>query len=89
MVTNRGVRAAFALATTSRARFSWTVRVMLSRTRRLRENAQTGRQEVGCWSGSQTSSAGRAGSLSGFRNLIHYIARSLLEAGGFRPRLHP
>jgi transposase len=26
----------------------------------------------------------------GFRNLTHYIARSLLEAGGFRPRLlHP
>ena len=25
----------------------------------------------------------------GFRNLTHYIARSLLEAGGFRPDLHP
>ncbi|MGO2123681.1 transposase, partial [Glutamicibacter arilaitensis] len=25
----------------------------------------------------------------GFRNLTHYIARSLLETGGFRPRLHP
>lgn len=25
----------------------------------------------------------------GFRNLAHYIARSLLEAGGFRPGLHP
>ena len=25
----------------------------------------------------------------GFRNLPHYIARSLLETGGFRPRLHP
>lgn len=24
----------------------------------------------------------------GFRNLVHYIARSLLEAGGFRPGLH-
>lgn len=24
----------------------------------------------------------------GFRNLAHYIARSLLETGGFRPRLH-
>ncbi|EPD82997.1 hypothetical protein HMPREF1529_03077, partial [Microbacterium sp. oral taxon 186 str. F0373] len=24
-----------------------------------------------------------------FRNLTHYIARSLLEAGGFRPALHP
>lgn len=24
----------------------------------------------------------------GFRNLTHYIARSLLEAGGFRPGLH-
>ena len=26
------------------------------------------------------------GSALGFRNLTHYIARSLLEAGGFRPR---
>ncbi len=25
----------------------------------------------------------------GFRNLAHYIARALLEAGGFRPQLHP
>jgi len=29
------------------------------------------------------------GSALGFRNLTHYVARSLLEAGGFRPRLHP
>ncbi|QPS33583.1 ISL3 family transposase [Brevibacterium casei] len=29
------------------------------------------------------------GSALGFRNLVHYIARSLLEAGGFRPLLHP
>ena len=29
------------------------------------------------------------GSALGFRNLAHYIARSLLEAGGFRARLHP
>jgi len=28
------------------------------------------------------------GSALGFRNLMHYIARSLLEAGGFRPLLH-
>jgi transposase len=28
------------------------------------------------------------GSALGFRNLSHYIARSLLEAGGFRPQLH-
>jgi transposase len=28
------------------------------------------------------------GSALGFRNLTNYIARSLLEAGGFRPRLH-
>ena len=28
------------------------------------------------------------GSALGFRNLLHYIARSLLEAGGFRPLLH-
>ena len=25
----------------------------------------------------------------GFRNLTHYIARALLETGGFRPQLHP
>ncbi|WP_346059165.1 transposase, partial [Glutamicibacter bergerei] len=25
----------------------------------------------------------------GFKNLAHYIARSLLETGGFRRRLHP
>lgn len=25
----------------------------------------------------------------GFRNLTHYVARSLLEAGGFKPQLHP
>jgi transposase len=29
------------------------------------------------------------GSALGFRNLPNYIARSLLETGGFRPRLHP
>jgi transposase len=29
------------------------------------------------------------GSALGFRNLTNYIARSLLEAGGFRPRLPP
>ncbi len=29
------------------------------------------------------------GTALGFRNLTHYIARSLLEAGGFRPLLHP
>ncbi len=29
------------------------------------------------------------GSALGFRNLAHYIARALLESGGFRPRLHP
>ncbi|MCL6421928.1 ISL3 family transposase [Brachybacterium sp. JHP9] len=29
------------------------------------------------------------GSALGFRNLTHYITRSLLETGGFRPRLHP
>ena len=29
------------------------------------------------------------GSALGFRNLTHYIARCLLEAGGFRPQLHP
>ena len=28
------------------------------------------------------------GSALGFRNLTNYIARSLLEAGGFRPYLH-
>jgi transposase len=29
------------------------------------------------------------GSALGFRNLANYILRSLLETGGFRPRLHP
>ena len=29
------------------------------------------------------------GSTLGFRNLTNYVARSLLEAGGFRPHLHP
>ncbi len=29
------------------------------------------------------------GSALGFRNLTNYVARSLLECGGFRPRLHP
>jgi transposase len=29
------------------------------------------------------------GSALGFRNLTNYIARSLLDTGGFRPRLHP
>ncbi len=29
------------------------------------------------------------GSALGFRNLTNYIARSLLETGGFRLRLHP
>jgi transposase len=29
------------------------------------------------------------GSALGFTNLTNYIARSLLEAGGFRPQLHP
>jgi transposase len=29
------------------------------------------------------------GSALGFRNLTNYIARSLIEAGGFRPQLHP
>jgi transposase len=29
------------------------------------------------------------GSALGFRNLANYVARSLLEAGGFRPLLHP
>ena len=29
------------------------------------------------------------GSALGFRNLTNYIARSLLQTGGFRPQLHP
>jgi transposase len=29
------------------------------------------------------------GSALGFRNLTNYIARSLLETGGFRKQLHP
>jgi len=28
------------------------------------------------------------GTARGFRNLHHYIARSLLDAGGFRPLIH-
>ena len=28
-------------------------------------------------------------SACGFRNITNYIARALLETGGFRPRLHP
>ena len=29
------------------------------------------------------------GSALGFRSLTNYIARALLESGGFRPQLHP
>lgn len=29
-----------------------------------------------------------SGSALGFRNLTNYIARSLLETGGFKPQLH-
>jgi len=29
------------------------------------------------------------GTALGFRNLANYIARALLDTGGFRPRLHP
>lgn len=29
------------------------------------------------------------GTALGFRNLTHYLARSLLEAGGYTPALHP
>jgi hypothetical protein len=29
------------------------------------------------------------GSALGFRNLTNYVARSLLETGGFRSQLHP
>ena len=32
---------------------------------------------------------GESANALGFRNLTNYIARSLLEADGFRPRLHP
>ena len=28
------------------------------------------------------------GTARGFRNLTHYIARCLLDAGGFRPLIH-
>ena len=40
----------------------------------------------------QSSSAGRARGLrlaGGHRNLTNFIARSLLETGGFRQRPHP
>lgn len=29
------------------------------------------------------------GTAMGFRNLAHYVIRSLLDTGGFRPLLHP
>ena len=35
------------------------------------------------------SNTSAATALSASRNLANYIARSLLETGGFRPRLHP
>src|SRR5665648_422108 len=58
VVTNLGARAAFAPATTSRARFPWAVSVVLSRTKRLRENAHTARHE-GRTSGRATTSGRR------------------------------
>lgn len=39
--------------------------------------------------GDQRPTRAFRGSALGFRNLANYTARSLLEAGGFRPSLHP
>src|SRR5215470_14590906 len=52
---------------TSRARLAWAVRVLVSRTARLREYAHTARHDVGCAWGSHTGSASMAGSLSRLR----------------------
>jgi len=41
------------------------------------------------WSRALIDMSALRGSALGFRNLTNYIARSLLETGGFRPRLHP
>ena len=64
VLTKRGVRAAFCPSMTSRARFSWAVRVVASRTALLREYAYTARHEPGCAAGSQTGSARRSGLFS-------------------------
>lgn len=48
---------------------------------------------VGSSNGPTEALNGRLEDLRGialeFQNLAHYIARSLLKSGGFRPRLHP
>lgn len=64
VLTNRGVRADFSPATTSRALFSWAVSVLPSRAARFPEYAHTARQEAGCCLGSQTGSALSLGSFS-------------------------
>ena len=43
----------------------------------------------GTSSGPTEAINGRLEPALGFRNLANYIARSLLETGGFRPQLHP
>src|SRR5215217_8779977 len=64
VVMNRGVRAAFSPAITALARFSCSVRVLPSRTARLREYAHTARQDRVCTAGSHTGSARLFTSLS-------------------------
>ena len=56
-------------------------------------HADVARIEPGDFSDREFGANGRLehlrGSVLGFRNLTNYIARSLLDSGGFRPRLHP
>jgi hypothetical protein len=57
------------------------------------EVVSTGGRKCGISNGPTEAINGRLehlrGSALGFGNLTNYIARSLLETGGFRPRLHP
>src|SRR4051812_48338489 len=64
VLTNRGVLAVFPPATTARALFSCSVNVLLSRTARFVEYAQTARHDRGWVWGSQTGSAFTLGSLA-------------------------
>ena len=79
---------------------SHSVPTALTRGDHPRPDPQTARRDVlayfdrpGTSNGPTEAINGRLehlrGSALGFRNLTNYIARSLLETGGFRPRLHP
>ncbi|MCX2935067.1 hypothetical protein ORI20_32980, partial [Mycobacterium sp. CVI_P3] len=46
------------------------------------------RQSCGIKRVQHTGAGPLRGSALGFRNLTNYIARSLLETGGFKPQLH-